>query len=41
LAFLELNSGKEAEAQFQRFLNNPGITFYYLPLTQLGLETRR
>jgi eukaryotic-like serine/threonine-protein kinase len=38
LAFLELNSGKEAEAQFQRILNNPSfIGNIYWPLARLGL----
>jgi DNA-binding winged helix-turn-helix (wHTH) protein/tetratricopeptide (TPR) repeat protein len=37
LAFLELNSGKEAAAQFQRILDNPGVTFALLPLAHLGL----
>ena len=38
LAFLELNSGKEAEAQFQRILNNPNFTgTIYWPLAHLGL----
>jgi eukaryotic-like serine/threonine-protein kinase len=38
LAFLELNAGKEAEAQFQRFLNNPRfIGTIYWPLAHLGL----
>ena len=38
LAFLELNSGKEAEAQFQRILNNPTFTgSVYWPLAHLGL----
>jgi tetratricopeptide (TPR) repeat protein len=38
LAYLELNSGKEAEAQFQRILNNPSfIGNIYWPLAHLGL----
>ena len=38
LALLELNSGKEAEAQFQRILNNPSfIGNIYWPLAHLGL----
>jgi DNA-binding winged helix-turn-helix (wHTH) protein/tetratricopeptide (TPR) repeat protein len=38
LAFLELNSGKEAEAQFQRILSNPSFTGgIYWPLAHLGL----
>jgi len=38
LAFLELNSGKEAEAQFQRILDNPTfIGNIYWPLAHLGL----
>jgi len=38
LALLELNSGKEAEAQFQRILSNPVfIGNIYWPLAHLGL----
>jgi tetratricopeptide (TPR) repeat protein len=38
LALLELNSGKEAEAQFQRILDNPTfIGNIYWPLAHLGL----
>jgi len=38
LAFLELNSGKEAEAQFQRILDNPTfIGNIYWPLAHLGV----
>jgi eukaryotic-like serine/threonine-protein kinase len=38
LAFLELNSGKEAEAQFERILNSPILTgTIYWPLAHLGL----
>ncbi len=38
LALLELNSGKEAEAQFQRILDNPAfIGNIYWPLAHLGL----
>ncbi len=37
-AYLELNSGKEAETQFQRILNNPiFIANIYWPLARLGL----
>jgi tetratricopeptide (TPR) repeat protein len=38
LAYLELNSGKEAEAQFQRILSNASFTGnVYWPLAHLGL----
>jgi len=38
LAYLELSSGKEAEAQFQRILDNPTfIGNIYWPLAHLGL----
>ncbi len=38
LALLELNSGKEAEAQFQRILDNPTfIGNIYWPLAHLGI----
>jgi tetratricopeptide (TPR) repeat protein len=39
LAYLELKSGKEAAAQFQKILDNSGLltTSIYLPLARLGL----
>ena len=38
MALLELNSGKEAEAQFQRIVSNPIFTSsIYWPLARLGL----
>jgi eukaryotic-like serine/threonine-protein kinase len=39
LAYLELNSGKEAAAQFQRILDNRGVVTpdIYWPLARLGL----
>jgi DNA-binding winged helix-turn-helix (wHTH) protein/tetratricopeptide (TPR) repeat protein len=37
LAYLELKSGKEAAAQFQKIIDNRGAAWFYWPLAHLGL----